>query len=127
MFGGAKINEIFEYDFQKSLVDVNIIERTKDSDLYWTIKNQTALRQTMYFNNEVFEEYSAKHVEELKNPCLMCLSRVQDEMRQIVQGRRDETSSLQTRSSNSSSRFESKCKRPWTTSCRCTTRRRRPW
>ena len=86
MFGGAKINELFEYDFQKSLNDVDIFEKTKDSDLYWTIKNQTALRQTMYFNSEVFEEYSSKQVEELKTPCLLCLSRVQDEMRQIVQG-----------------------------------------
>lgn len=81
---------------------MNIFEKTKDSDLYWTIKNQTALRQTMYFNTEVFEDYASKHVEELKTPCLLCLSKVQDEMRQIVQGRANETSYLLTRSSSCS-------------------------
>ena len=87
MFGGAKINELFEYEFQKQLSEVDIFEKTKDLELYWAIKNKNALRQTIYFNSEVFEEYASKGVEDLKAPCLMCLARVQDEMRQIVQGR----------------------------------------
>lgn len=87
MFGGAKINEIFESDFQKNLMDVNIFERTKDTDIYWTIKNYTGLQQTMYFNIEVFETFASKQVQELREPCLFCLSRVLDEMKQIVQGK----------------------------------------
>lgn len=86
MFGGAKINEIFEYDFKKQLMEIDIYDKVKDSDIYWTIKNYTGLKQVMYFNVEAFENFAAKQIEYLREPCLFCLSRVHDEMKQIVQG-----------------------------------------
>lgn len=84
MFGGAKVNELFDYDFKKSILEINIFEKTKDSDIYWTIKNYTGLKTTMYFNVEAFENFSSKQVEELKEPCLLCLMKVQDEVKQII-------------------------------------------
>jgi dynamin 1-like protein len=84
MFGGAKVNELFDYDFKKSILDINIFEKTKDSDIYWTIKNYTGLKTTMYFNVEAFENFASKQVEELKEPCLLCLMKVQDEVKQII-------------------------------------------
>ena len=84
MFGGAKINELFDYDFRKAILDIDIFEKLKDSDIYWTIKNYTGLKTTMYFNVEAFENFAGNQVEELKEPCLMCLMKVQDEVKQIV-------------------------------------------
>lgn len=44
LFGGAKITLIFEGEFQKRLFSVNIFDKVKDDEIYWTIKNSTGLQ-----------------------------------------------------------------------------------
>lgn len=44
IFGGAKINLIFENEFHDNLYHKNIFDNIKDDEIYWTIKNSQGLK-----------------------------------------------------------------------------------
>ena len=84
IFGGAKINLIFEKEFHRRLYKLNVFERIKDEEIYWTIKNSSGLQQNVFFSNETFESFAKKQAELLRQPCLDCLLMVNDEIKDIA-------------------------------------------
>lgn len=84
IFGGAKINLIFEKEFQRKLYETNLFEKIKDEEIYWTIKNTSGLQQNVFFSNETFESLAKRQVVELKQACLDCLMMVNEEIKNIA-------------------------------------------
>ena len=84
IFGGAKLNLIFENEFYDNLYNKNIFESVKDDEIYWTIKNSSGLKQNVFFSNEAFELFAKKQVKVLKSPCLNCLTSINEEIKNIA-------------------------------------------
>ena len=83
IYGAAKINYIFETEFKESLYSLNLFERLKNEDIYWTIKNSQGLNQAEQFSNDAFEMLVSKPNEQLNEPLLLCLTRVEEEIKLI--------------------------------------------
>ena len=84
IFGGAKLNLIFENEFHDNLYNKNIFEVVKDDEIYWTIKNSSGLKQNVFFSNEAFELFAKKQVKTLRDPCLNCLASINEEIKNIA-------------------------------------------
>lgn len=84
IFGGAKINLIFEKEFNKKLYETNLFEKIKDEEIYWTIKNTSGLQQNVFFSNETFESLAKRQIIELRQACLDCLMMVNEEIKNIA-------------------------------------------
>lgn len=83
IYGGAKINLIFENDFQRRLYGINPLEGSKDEEIYWTIKNSSGIQQTAGFSNEAFETLAKKQTALLKPAVFECLTQVHEEVKSI--------------------------------------------
>lgn len=45
IYGAAKMNHIFEYEFKESIYKLNVFEKLSNEDIYWTIKNSLGINQ----------------------------------------------------------------------------------
>ena len=82
--GGARINHIFQEIFKKEVDNIDPLDLLSDDDIRTAIKNSNGLRPSLFIPEMAFEVLVKQQITRLQSPSLMCVKRVFDELRNIV-------------------------------------------
>ena len=82
--GGARINHIFQEIFKKEIENIDPLDLLSDDDIRTAIKNSNGLRPSLFIPEMAFEVLVKQQITRLQSPSLMCVKRVFDELRNIV-------------------------------------------
>ena len=82
--GGARINYIFQEIFKKEIEKIDPFDYLSDEDIRTAIKNSNGLRPSLFIPEMAFEVLVKQQIRRLQGPSLMCVKRVFDELRNIV-------------------------------------------
>jgi dynamin 1-like protein len=82
--GGARINHIFQEIFKKEIDKIDPFDILSDDDIRTAIKNSNGLRPSLFIPELAFEVLVKHQITRLQPPSLMCVKRVFDELRNIV-------------------------------------------
>ena len=82
--GGARINYIFQEIFRKEIEKIDPFDFLSDEDIRTAIKNSNGLRPSLFIPEMAFEVLVKQQITRLQAPSLMCVKRVFDELRNIV-------------------------------------------
>ena len=82
--GGARINYIFEEIFKNEIEKIDPFDVLSDEDIRTAIKNSNGLRPSLFIPEVAFEVLVKQQISRLQGPSLMCVKRVFDELRNIV-------------------------------------------
>jgi len=82
--GGARINYIFQEIFKKEIEKIDPFDILSDDDIRTAIKNSNGLRPSLFIPELAFEVLVKHQITRLQSPSLICVKRVFDELRNIV-------------------------------------------
>lgn len=82
---GAKIKEILFIQFRDTIRKIDSFTSLSDEIISVAIKNATGIRSSLFIPEQAFEMLIKKLVSKLREPSLMCLQQVLDELKQIDQ------------------------------------------
>lgn len=84
LYGGARINYIFNEIFSKSLREVNPFDGLSDEDIRTTIRNANGPRQSLFVPEVSFELLAKRQISRLEQPGLQCVDLVFDELQRVT-------------------------------------------
>lgn len=84
LYGGARINYIFNEIFSKSLREVNPFDGLSDEDIRTTIRNANGPRQSLFVPEVSFELLAKRQIGRLEQPGLQCVDLVFDELQRVT-------------------------------------------
>lgn len=84
LYGGARINFIFNDIFSKSLQEVNPFDGLSDEDIRTTIRNANGPRQALFVPEVSFELLAKRQIKRLEQPGLQCVDLVFDELQRVT-------------------------------------------
>lgn len=84
LYGGARINFIFNDIFSKSLQEVNPFDGLSDEDIRTTIRNANGPRQALFVPEVSFELLAKRQIKRLEQPGLQCIDLVFDELQRVT-------------------------------------------
>eukprot|EP01038_Epipyxis_sp_PR26KG_P014828 gene14828-19921_t len=84
LYGGARINYIFNEIFAKKIRSLDPFDGLSDEDIRTTIANATGTRPSLFVNEVAFDLLIRKQISKLESPGLQCVELVQDEMCRIM-------------------------------------------
>ncbi|RLN21652.1 hypothetical protein BBJ28_00005537 [Nothophytophthora sp. Chile5] len=84
LYGGARINFIFNEIFSKSLREVNPFDGLSDEDIRTTIRNANGPRQSLFVPEVSFELLAKRQISRLEQPGLQCVDLVFDELQRVT-------------------------------------------
>uniref|UniRef100_A0AAV1UHD8 Uncharacterized protein n=1 Tax=Peronospora matthiolae TaxID=2874970 RepID=A0AAV1UHD8_9STRA len=84
LYGGARINYIFNEIFSKSLREVNPFDGLSDEDIRTTIRNANGPRQALFVPEVSFELLAKRQISRLEQPGLQCVDLVFDELQRVT-------------------------------------------
>jgi dynamin 1-like protein len=82
--GGARINYIFQDIFKKEINNLDPFDNLSDDDIRTAIKNSNGLKPSLFIPEAAFEVLIKQQIHRFSNPSLMCVKRVYDELKYIV-------------------------------------------
>jgi dynamin 1-like protein len=82
--GGARINYIFQDIFKKEINNLDPFNNLSDDDIRTAIKNSNGLKPSLFIPEAAFEVLIKQQINRFSNPSLMCVKRVYDELKYIV-------------------------------------------
>ena len=82
--GGARINYIFQDIFKKEINNLDPFDNLSDDDIRTAIKNSNGLKPSLFIPEAAFEVLIKQQINRFSNPSLMCVKRVYDELKYIV-------------------------------------------
>ncbi|KAE8700302.1 Dynamin-related protein 3B [Hibiscus syriacus] len=85
LFGGARIQYLFQSEFVKLLEEMDPCERLTDKDIAYAIRNSSGLRNVLLVPEVPFEVLVRRQIARLSDPCHQCLLIVYDELIKISQ------------------------------------------
>lgn len=84
MFGGARVNYIFNDIFKRHITNINPIEGLTAETIRLAIRNATGTRAALFIPEQAFEILVKKQIARLRDPSLQCIGLVYDELQRIV-------------------------------------------
>jgi len=82
--GGARINFIFQEIFKKEINNINPFNSLMDDDIRTAIKNSNGLKPSLFIPEAAFEVLIKQQIERFSQPSLMCVRKVYEELKNIV-------------------------------------------
>jgi len=82
--GGARINYIFQDIFKKEINAIDPFDNLTDEDIRTAIKNSNGLNPSLFIPEAAFEILIKQQINRLLNPSLICVKRVYNELKNIV-------------------------------------------
>lgn len=82
--GGARINFIFQEIFKKEISAIDPFDQLSDDDIRTAIKNSNGLRPSLFIPEAAFEVLVKQQISRLSYPSLLCVKRVHEELKKIV-------------------------------------------
>jgi len=84
LYGGARVNFIFNEIFSKYLDDINPTEGLTGNDIRTAIRNATGPKASLFVPEVSFELLVKGQISRLEDPGLQCVELVHDELQRIV-------------------------------------------
>ncbi len=84
MFGGARVNYIFNDIYKRHITNINPIEGLTAETIRLAIRNATGTRAALFIPEQAFEILVKKQISRLRDPSLQCIGLVYDELQRIV-------------------------------------------
>lgn len=84
LYGGARINYIFNEIFSKSLKNIDPFDHLSDDDIRTTIRNANGSRQSLFVPEISFELLAKRQISRLEQPGLQCVDLVFDELQRVT-------------------------------------------
>lgn len=84
LYGGARINYIFNEVFAKSLQQVNPFDNLTDNDIRTAIRNANGPRQSLFVPEISFELLAKRLIQRFEQPGLQCVDLVFDELQRVT-------------------------------------------
>lgn len=84
MFGGARVNYIFNDIFKRHITTIDPIEGLTAETIRLAIRNATGTRAALFIPEQAFEILVKKQIARLREPSLQCIGLVYDELQRIV-------------------------------------------
>ena len=84
LYGGARINYIFNEVFAKSLQAMDPFDNLTDDDIRTAIRNANGPRQSLFVPEVSFEILSKRQIARLEQPGLQCVDLVFDELQRVT-------------------------------------------
>jgi len=84
LYGGARINYIFNDIFARCLAHINPNDDVAMNDIRVAIRNATGPRAALFIPEASFEMLVKRQVKRLEDPSLQCIELVYDELQRIV-------------------------------------------
>jgi dynamin 1-like protein len=84
LFGGARINYIFNDIFIKAINQLDPFEIMSDGDIRAAIRNSNGLSPSLTVSEAAFEILVKEHISRLEEPSLDCATLVYEELKRIV-------------------------------------------
>ena len=84
MFGGARVNYIFNDIYKRHIMDIDPIEGLSAETIRLAIRNATGTRSALFIPEQAFEILVKKQITRLRDPSLQCIGLVYDELQRIV-------------------------------------------
>jgi dynamin 1-like protein len=82
--GGARINFIFQEIFKKDINSIDPFNSLTDEDIRTAIKNSNGLKPSLFVPEAAFEVLIKQQIERFSQPSLMCVRKVYEELKNIV-------------------------------------------
>lgn len=82
--GGARINFIYQEIFKKEIAAIDPFDQLSDDDIRTAIKNSNGLRPSLFIPEVAFEVLVKQQIARLSHPSLLCVKRVHEELKKIV-------------------------------------------
>jgi len=82
--GGARINFIFQEIFKKEITNIDPFNCLSDEDIRTAIKNSNGLKPSLFIPEAAFEVLIKQQIERFSSPALMCVRKVYEELKNIV-------------------------------------------
>ncbi len=82
--GGSRINYIFQEIFKKEITTIDPFDTLTDDDIRTAIKNSNGLNPSLFIPEAAFEILIKQQINRLLNPSLICVKRVYNELKSIV-------------------------------------------
>lgn len=82
--GGARINFIYQEIFKKEIASIDPFDQLSDDDIRTAIKNSNGLRPSLFIPEVAFEVLVKQQIARLSHPSLLCVKRVHEELKKIV-------------------------------------------
>lgn len=84
LYGGARINYIFNEIFTKSLMAVDPFDHMSDDDIRTAIRNANGSRQSLFIPEVSFEILAKRQLSRLEQPGLQCVDLVYSELQRVT-------------------------------------------
>lgn len=84
LYGGARINYIFNDIFARCLLHINPNDDVAMNDIRIAIRNATGPRAALFVPEASFELLVKRQVKRLEEPSLQCIELVYDELQRII-------------------------------------------
>lgn len=84
LYGGARINYIFNDIFARCLMHINPNDGMSMNDIRTAIRNATGPRAALFVPEESFELLVKRQIRRLEEPSLQCVELVYDELQRII-------------------------------------------
>jgi dynamin 1-like protein len=84
LYGGARINFIFQEIFARCLADANPLAGLTIDDVKTTIRNAAGLKSALFVPERSFELLAKRQIARLEPPSLQCVDLIYDELTRIV-------------------------------------------
>lgn len=84
LYGGARVNYIFNEIFTKSVLETNPFDDLSDEDIRTAIRNANGPRQSLFVPEVSFELLAKRQIARLEQPGLQCVELVFDELQRIT-------------------------------------------
>lgn len=84
MFGGARVNYIFNDIFKKHLDHIDPVAGLSPETIRLAIRNATGTRASIFIPEQAFEILVKKQIQRMRDPSLQCINLVYDELQRIV-------------------------------------------
>ena len=81
---GAKIKEILFKGYKESINQIDIFDNLSDDMISTAIKNTLGIRSSLFIPEQAFEMLTKKLVLKLRDPSLICLNQVLDELKKAL-------------------------------------------
>ena len=81
---GAKIKEILFKGYKESINQIDIFDNLSDDMISTAIKNTLGIRSSLFIPEQAFEMLTKKLILKLRDPSLICLNQVLDELKKAL-------------------------------------------
>ncbi|KAJ2809104.1 vacuolar protein sorting-associated protein 1 [Coemansia furcata] len=84
LYGGARINFVFNEIFCNGIKSIDPLEYVKDTDIRTILYNSSGSSPSLFVDTNAFKVIVKQQIKRLEDPCLRCVSMVYDELVRII-------------------------------------------